>query len=94
MSASFSQSSMNTAYNQMLNNQSFLYPQQQPGIGGWAVVNDAEANRDDDRDPETARTGEDYEDEGGGFFSMLATFIFMMVVLFAPIIAACWLAAP
>lgn len=84
------QSSMQGAYNQMLGSSAFLYPMPQPGIGGWDVVSEEEGGGEEGG--AGTESGE-AEDEGGGFFSWLATVIFVLVVIFAPVIAACWLAA-
>lgn len=78
------QNSMSNAYNQMLNNQAFLYPAPQPGIGGWDLVSEEEGGTSSDSSGE--------EDEGGGFFSWLSMVICVLVVIIAPIVAAVWLA--
>ena len=93
-SGDVTQSSMQGAYNTMLNSSAFLYPQPQPGIGGWDVVSEEGTSGGEEESGGAAGSESgDVEDEGGGFFSWLATVIFVLVVIFAPIVAACWLAA-
>ena len=73
-------SQMNNSYNKVLNSQSFVYPQVQPGIGGWDVVSEeGEGNED--------------EDDEESWYDVLLGFVLVAVVLLAPIAATIWLCA-
>lgn len=75
----FTQRGMENAYNQMLNSEAFLYPQVQPGPGGWWFVNEEDQ--------------EEEEEDEGGFLSWLGTFIVILAFAIAPILAVIWVAA-
>jgi hypothetical protein len=75
----FTQQSMVSAYNQMLDSEAFLYPNVQPDPqSGWWFVSEGEEDEE--------------EEEEQGIFGWLGTLIIVLAVLFAPVVAAVWVA--
>jgi len=77
----FTQQSMVSAYNQMLDSEAFLYPQVQPDPqSGWWFVS------------EEGGGGEEEEEDELGLFGWLGVLLVVLAVLVAPIVAAVWVA--
>ncbi len=78
----YNQQNLSKAYNQMMNSQSFFYPQVSPGgWSGWELLEENKENTEEDEDmPET-------------FLTWLAALLFAVVVLIMPIVGLMWLCA-
>ncbi|MCD4720309.1 MAG: hypothetical protein K8S13_10705 [Desulfobacula sp.] len=76
-------SQLNKGYNTVLNSQCFVYPQVQPGIGGWDLLNEENEGGGEEE-------GEG-EEEDKSWYDKLLDFLLQVVIVIAPIAAIVFL---